>query len=102
MEKYYKYNQGKRKKIFLKVSEEIPDVWKNLKKSFISFKEAYITDSKFGLTMVSISSGLSDIDQMNKTLQIYKAEEISEEEYLDALFKIDCIKQEIDRIFKEL
>ena len=100
MIKYYKYNQGRNSKYFLKIDEEIPNTFKKFKKKFFSIKECSI--SLLGQHKIHIRTGVIDQHKLDVITQLYKAEEISEEEYLDALVKIDCIKQEIDRIFKEL
>lgn len=106
MIKYYKYNVGKRKKVFLKISANPEDIAEPFKKfkGFISFKELRIEPANLGSSAaeVFIGSGMTKQHDIDNRLRLYKAEEISEEEYLDALFKIDSIKQEINRIFKEL
>lgn len=105
MIKYYKYNIGKRKKVFLKISDNSEDIAGPFKKfkGLISFKELRIESANLGGSAeVFIGSGMTRMSEFEPKFKFYKAEEISEEEYLDALFKIDCIKQEIDRIFKEL
>lgn len=100
MIKYYKYNQGRNSKYFVKIDEEIPNPFKKFKKKFFSIKECSI--SLLGQHKVHVRTGIIDQHELDVITQLYKAEEISEEEYNDALVEIDKIKQQIDFIFKYL
>lgn len=100
MEKYYKYNQGRRTKVFFKITERTPNPFKKFKKKFLSIEECTI--SLLGQYKVHIGTGAIDQSQLDRTIQLNKAEEISEQEYNDALIIINILKQEITRIFKEL
>lgn len=104
MIKYYKYTQGTYKKVFLKVSTNPDDVDEHFKKfDLIAFDECSIERSYLaGPASISIESGFTSQNHIDKKFRLYKAEEISEEEYLDALVAIDAIKQRIDFVFKYL
>lgn len=98
MNKFYKYNVGKYKVVFMKVYSEKPEKLPLILKQskLVCFDEISLQCPRLGGCVYREDihiQGLTDQETIDKTLNCYKAVEITEDEYNRVYEKLKALKE---------
>lgn len=107
MDKYYKYNVGKHKVVFLKVYENKPD---DLHKVFIESKLIACEEFSLHYTVIGGKDCRCEIsnlklvaeEDLELKLRVYKAKEITNEDYYTNLDKVTTLRRVFLNLFEGL